>query len=338
MDLDNDTPFAARLLWAQLAEDADVQATLVVKATFERAGDRGWVPVGGQVPIIDDRLDTPFGTFHGDGFVRKDGVDVCVLGTIRPQAPVRSQALALAIDGRTAQELIAFGDRRWVRAGGRLVPSSPEPFSEMPLGYSRAYGGATEHDYETMVWPDNPVGRGYYLSDAAAENHLLPNIEAKAGPHVAEWTDQPVAAGWGPYPCYWGIRAREGVEPPEKPRPGEFGKIKARLNNNAHPALILPALRDDAEIRVRGMRKQELTFVLPRFAPEVEIQLGDTRRIETTSTLDGVFLWTDIEHVTLTRRVQFTYPYNRGQVRRARLRDRAAGAASSGEASVKRGG
>lgn len=321
MQLSNQTPFVARLLSVVRGEDGNVQATVVVKATFERdpAGG-GWLPARGQMPIIADRLDTPFGTFHGDSFVRKDGVDVCVLGTVRPASPVRSQPLALTVDGQT-RELVVFGDRRWVRAGGRLVPSSPEPFAEMPLGYSRAYGGATEHDYESCLWPDNPVGRGYYLSPEAAERQLLPNVEAKDGPRVEDWTDQPPVAGWGPYPCFWGLRAREGVEPPAEPAFGDVGRIKARLNNNAHPALIFSALRDDAEIRIRGMAREDLSFTLPRCAPRLEVQLGDTRTSYADSTLDGVFVWTDAGHVTLTRRLQFSYLFQRGQVRSASLTD-----------------
>lgn len=317
MILDNETPFAARILRFQPGEEADVQATVVVKATFERDRSGRWLPAGEQVPIVDDKLDTPFGSFHTDCFVRKEGVDICVLGSVRLSRPSRAAQVVLNI-GRLAHALTVFGDRKWIRAGAGLIPSGPAFFEEMPLAYTRAYGGVTEHDYETQVWPDNPVGRGYYLSPERAEQNPLPNIEPANGPQVRQWSDQPQVAGWGPYPCFWGIRAREGVEPPPKMQAGSVGRIKARLNNQAHPSLIVPALAEDAEIRIRGMRPEDLIYPLPRFSPQVEVRLGD-QTTTAAGTLDGVFLWVDGGRATLTRRIHFTYPYIKGQPRRARL-------------------
>ena len=320
MDLVNETPFAARLLGVRRSEEANIQASLIVKATFERDAPTSWVPAKEQVPIIDDRLDTPYGVFHTDCFVRKDGVDVCVLGTIRPATPSRAVQLMVSV-GSHSSELTVFGDRRWVRSSGRLAPSVPETFAEMPLGYTHAYGGTTVHDYETAVWADNPVGRGYYLSPEAAAGNPLPNIEATAGPQVRDWSDQPTCAGWGPYPLFWGIRAREGVDPPEKLEPGKVGRIKARLNNNAHPSLVVAKLDGGEEIRIRGMRPQEVVLALPRFSPELEVRLGEQTVTHATSALDGVFVWLDADRVTLTRRIQFDYAYNKGEPRGARLVD-----------------
>lgn len=319
MDLQNQTRFAARLLRYQPDADAHVQATLVVKTTFERDEHRRWQPVSQQVPIVDDQLETPFGVFHTDCFVRKDGVDVCVLGSVRPERPSLAVQLALTV-GAHKSALAVFGDRRWIRSAGRLVPSGPQRFAELPLAYSHAYGGATVHDYETATWPDNPVGRGYYLSPQAAEGQALPNIEHADGPQIRQWSDQPQVAGWAPYPMFWGIRAREGVEPPERMEAGNVGRIKARLNNHAHPALIVSTLPDDAEIRIRGLRPQELVFTLPPFLPLAEVQLG-AETTQATGALDGVFLWTDANRMTLTRRIHFTYPYTKGQPRLVRLVD-----------------
>ena len=319
MDLANETRFAARMLRYQPNEDADVQATLIVKATFERDEGGRWRPSAEQVPIVDDQLETPFGIFHTDCFVRKEGVDICVLGTIRPSRPSRTVQLRLTA-GSYSNALTVFGDRKWVRSGRRLLPSPPEPFEEMPLAYARAYGGVTVHDYETATWPDNPIGQGYYLSSEAAEGQPLPNIEPAEGPQIRQWNDQPQVAGWGPYPCFWGMRAREGIELPEKPEAGAVGRIKARLNNQAHSSLIVQSLSDDAEIRLRGLQPQELVFTLPRFSPEAEVHLGD-QTFQATGALDGVFLWTNSDRITLTRRIHFTYPYTKGQPRHTRLVD-----------------
>lgn len=63
--------------------------------------------------------------------------------------------------------LVAFGERHWVNN----TPSSPLPFQQMRLDWSRAFGGS-EH-------PDNPHGIG--ASPETFENtkvHRLPNIES----------------------------------------------------------------------------------------------------------------------------------------------------------------
>jgi uncharacterized protein YjbI with pentapeptide repeats len=59
------------------------------------------------------------------------------------------------------KSLYVFGDREWVLG----QPSEAEWISEMPLDYSRAYGGAT--------YPKNPVGIGF-------DEDRLPNIENPA--------------------------------------------------------------------------------------------------------------------------------------------------------------
>ncbi len=319
VDLLNETPYAARVLGHRPSEEADVVSALIVKATFERNQGGRWTPAPQQLPIIDDKLETPYGVFHTDCFMRKEGVDICVLGTARMDRPVRQAPIEVAV-GTHRCGLLLFGDRRWIRAGRQLVPSAPLPFQEMPIAYSRAYGGTTEHDYETVVHPDNPVGRGYYLSPEKAEDQPLANIESPADPPVRQWTDRPSPAGWAPYPCMWGIRAREGVEPPAEPQPGTIGRVKARLNNNAHPALILPAVEPEAEVRIRGLRGGEMVFPVPPLQLTAEVALNDARFEARGAPVDGIFVWADSQRITLTRRFHFSYPYQRRQRRNVRLR------------------
>jgi hypothetical protein len=319
VELQNQTPYVARLLRFQRDDASPVDGTLVVKATFQQDDRRRWVPAGEQLPFADAPLETAFGIFHGDGFARKDGVDVCVLGTVRPARAVRSTEVRLLVGSRRST-LFVCGDRRWTRAGrGGLVASSPEPFQEMPLSYARAYGGKTEYDYEEVIWPDNPVGRGYYLTEQAALGQPLPNVETAAAPPIVRWSDQPGVAGWGPYPCFWGIRSREGVIPPEKIEAGQFGKITPRLNNHAHPELIVPTLPPDAEIAIDGLRAERSTYLVPRLSVRFEVSCGGAVIAQPEPRLDGVFVWVDQGLVTVTARAAFTYPYNKGEVRGARL-------------------
>jgi hypothetical protein len=321
MKLDNRTPYTARVV--RRVMERETFATLVVKATFERDDGGRLVPAGHQVPFFDAPRETPFGVFHGEQFVRKDGVDLCVIGTVRPGATVREARVALVCEP-FRNELVVFGDRRWIAQGSGLAPSAPEPFDELPLAYARAYGGTTQHEDETFVYPDNPVGRGYYLSPEGATGQPLANIESIAGPRVREWTDRPVPAGWAPYPFFWGLRAREGVDIPDdaKAKDGPLPRLKARLNNNAHPALIVPRVDPASTVRVRGMRPREIAFELPRVQPVAEIVVGD-QASESEAQLDGITVWADVERVTLTFRAQFNYAHRDTEERVVRLRDMA---------------
>ena len=314
MELDNRTSFAGRLLRFQSAEGAPVRGAVIVKATFALESGR-WVPAPEQVPIVDASLSTAFGTFHGDNFMRKDGVDLCVMGTVRPSRPRRAVEVSVAV-GRRESRLVVYGDRRWVRAGGfGLLSSDPQPFQELPLCYERAYGGKTVHDYEEVVFPDNPLGRGYYLAEAEAEGQPLANIERAAEPPVRAWNDRPVVAGWGPYPCFWGLRAREAVTPDAEGLP----RVSPRLNNNAHPDLILPALPDGAEVRIAGLCAAEVVYCVPRLSARFEVTAGGSVIAEPELEIDGVFVWADLDNLTVTARGLFSYPYNRGELRGARL-------------------
>jgi hypothetical protein len=318
VQLQNDTPFAARLLRFQRAEEAPVNGALVLKATFQRDPSGCWVPAAEQLPLVDAPLPTAFGIFHGDNFMRKDGVDVCVMGTVRPSRPRRALEVTVSIGGRRSS-LVAYGDRRWVRNGRQgLIASVPEPFDEMPVSYERAYGGKTVHDFEEVVFADNPVGRGYYLSEVEAEGRPLANLEAAGAAPVRSWSDRPAVCAWGPYPCFWALRAREAVTPdPDDPR--AMPRISPRLNNNAHPDLIVPALPEVGEIRIDGMRPGELVYRVPQFAVRLSVESGGAVIAEPDWHVDGLFVWADLDHFTVTARAHFTYPYDRGQVRRARL-------------------
>jgi hypothetical protein len=317
--LDNQTPFAARLLRVQRDPDGPVDGALVLKATFQQDARRRWVPVSEQLPIIDEPLPTAFGIFHGENFMRKDGVDIGVLGTVRLARARRSAEVTVSVGSRR-NTLLVYGERRWVRAGrSGLTAAGPELFQEMPLSYERAYGGKTIHDYEEMIWPDNPVGRGYYLSEEVAEGKPLANIESAAARPVSVWSDQAAVAGWGPYPCFWGLRARESVKPPESSDALPLPTISVRLNNNAHPDLIMPVLPQDAEVRISGFRSDEMTYGVPRLGLHLEVKTGNAIVAEPPIEVDGVFVWADLGHVTVTARAHFKYPFNRGEIRSARL-------------------
>lgn len=105
--------------------------------------------------------------------------------------------------GPVEKMLYVFGNRHWKKAAGMgLTVSEPEPFTEMPVTYERAFGGTG--------FDRNPVGRGIspVLSSSGAELHPLPNIEDPR--HlVGSPSDRPGPAGFAPLDFSWPQRAKK---------------------------------------------------------------------------------------------------------------------------------
>ncbi|MGJ7606198.1 DUF2169 family type VI secretion system accessory protein [Variovorax sp. LT1R20] len=100
-------------------------------------------------PLIDEGVAklTPEFLVHGRAFTSPDRADGCA---------VRARF------GTREKTLLVLGDRYW--DGTR--PSAAQPFAQMPLDWSRAYGGPD--------FAPNPGGRGRQKTDGVA---WLPNIE-----------------------------------------------------------------------------------------------------------------------------------------------------------------
>ncbi len=92
--------------------------------------------------------------------------------------------------GDREKVLHVFGDRYWEG----MSFTDPEPFREMPLDWSRAYGGEG--------YAKNPLGKGF----AADGRKPLPNIEAPAQPLTSP-SQRPEPVGFGPLDLTWPQRA-----------------------------------------------------------------------------------------------------------------------------------
>jgi uncharacterized protein YjbI with pentapeptide repeats len=107
-------------------------------------------------------------------------------GRPRPMVPVRAQVGALD------KALAVHGDRYW--QPGRSI-SEPQRFTELPLDWSRAFGGPK--------WKRNPLGRGHGESEYMGQRvQLLPNVEL---PHarITSPNDKPESAGFGAIDVSW---------------------------------------------------------------------------------------------------------------------------------------
>jgi hypothetical protein len=312
----NHSPFHAIIQVADLLTP-ELPAVVIIKSTID-FDDEGRLGISAQqMPLSPDPLETPFGELHGELFFKKRGVDLCVLGTVTRAQPVRYAQLRLRVGDRWTHELWAIGDRRWVDTGAGLVASEAVPFTQLPLGYSHAYGGRVEFNGQTATNPENPIGRGYYEEPEQARNGLLPNIELAAGPHVRHWKDAAKVVGWGPYPSYWQLRAARNVEVDSEQY--SVTRVDPGIFNHAHPDLVFEELPSGTPIVIEGMRETAIRLWVPKPPAAVEVQVGDELR-QIPAPIDGLFLWTDVRKLVITQRARFDYVFVPDQLRQAIVR------------------
>jgi len=184
MDFVNETNVQAG--WT-LGFERDGRELLViaVKATYQ-------VPANGQEPVLAEEQDK---LVLADEFTGEPGRSAPLRETdyspLKLNCDVVLNGSAYAPSGRTAtavevslrvgtmrKSFSVFGDRRW--QDFILPASGPEPFTQMPISYDRAYGGADCNEDEpdkVATYVENPVGTGYHpiRRGSALVGRLLPN-------------------------------------------------------------------------------------------------------------------------------------------------------------------
>lgn len=310
MQLRNETPFDALVHVA--APKGDQVAVVIVKSTFDLDEIGRGTPAAEQMPIVPQPVETVYGIFHGEVFFRKQGVDLCVLGTVRRRHPVRSTSVSLMLGSTRRWTLGVHGERRWQRShhlrGRLLVPSHPTPFTEMPLGFDRAFGGNRQFlDGKVALFPDNPSGRGFFMTEDQAQDQALPNIERSDARPLASWSDTTAVAGWGPYPSFWGLRAASSVV--VDPTTSKVRRVLPSLFNHAHPDLVLERPPIGETVRIEGLHEQPIQIRVPPEPARVRAQVG-AYWVEVPAPVDGVFLWCDDRKLVVTQRGRFTYQFH----------------------------
>jgi hypothetical protein len=316
MILANETPWPAIIQHADLGT-AIRYAVVILKATYQRQPDGGLVPADEPIPITGDPVETAYGMLNGDIFLRKDGADLCVLGTLKRSHKVKEATVSITC-GDFTHSLRIYGDRAWIPTGqgDTLIPSSIVPFDEMELTYRRAYGGIAVLNELQAPCPDNPIGRGYYLSREEAMGKLLPNIEAASARPIRTWQEHPDPAGWAPYFMSWGLRARRSVA--FDPKTGTLTNVAPSVFNNAHPELVLRRILPGTPVTITGVRDTPWTFEVPKMRGRVAVTMGP-ESFEVMTRIDGVFAWMDADRVVVTHRGNFKYVVQPGQIRGATL-------------------
>lgn len=203
--LDNRTPFAADRAWVRDRDGAEVWL-VVVKASFDIRPD-GSLEVAREqppvlaVPVHHGKPGHSSLRYESDLVLTKATTDVLVVGHAHaPAGTAVTQADVGFRVGPVQKVLRVWGDRTW----GAFGISAPQPFTQMPLVYERAYGGVDAQSAtpdQDWDWR-NPVGVGYATSSAHAAGLPLPNLEYP-DQLIRGWDDRPAPAGFGPIESHW---------------------------------------------------------------------------------------------------------------------------------------
>lgn len=158
------------------------------------------------------------------------------------------------------RRLMVFGDRRWTLSG----MTHPEPFTEMPVDYSRAFGGEK--------FDKNPIGRGMApITEDGEEVFALPNVEDPRQ-LIANRTDRPNPGSPGPMDPTWPANFKRigsyDFDYAKKHAPGFADDIDFGMFNVAAPEQRLKGFwNGDERLRVENMHptKPVLETRLPAF-------------------------------------------------------------------------
>ena len=306
--VDNRTPFAAERGWVRDRNGAEIWL-VAVKCTFDILPDGSTQVSHEQPPVLrvpeyNGEPGTSSLKYEADLVLTKTTTDIIVVGhAYAPNGrPVTELDVGFRV-GPVQKVLHISGDRRW----GAFGPSSPEPFTKMPLVYERAFGGMdTKSPHPERDWDwRNPAGTGFAIAGDNLLGQLLPNIEYLNEP-VTSWRDRPRPAGFGPIGCHW------------QPRVGFAGTYGDKWLKERQP--LLPEDFDDRFFQCAPADQQapaflrggepvvlhrltptgDLRFVLPKLFPGFETRFYDgSREIHKSRRLHTVILEPDYPRVSL---------------------------------------
>jgi hypothetical protein len=305
MQLQNHTPFSAALFGGVIDEHR-LFHSLAVRVTYELAAGRLVVAGKPGWPISPGPWKCQYGTMLPDELFYRGGVDLFVFGSARPPGgrPEPRVDVIAAVGSRWQCSVAVFGDRVWQERKGKLVPSEPRPFSDMPLTLENAFGGKDEWDELPIPCPDNPDGKGFYLSAENAAGRPLPNVESPDN-LIAKWDDRPDPVGVGRCPAGFGPRLRESVDFDAKT--GALTKFEPTVFNAAFPRMVVPQAAEGEEVRVRGVSTAgDVAFTLPPSQLRVRLGFGE-KSGEYVPPIDQIAVEADQARVTITYRYPFRY-------------------------------
>jgi hypothetical protein len=292
---------------------------VVIKGTFV-------LPKSGeQVRLHDEQLPLIMAdTFTGEpGFSapvyeidfapRKHACDVLLVGHARP--PEGRQVTRLRAGLRVGPMEKVFdvvGDRVWQAGLTGISASTPQPFTEMPISYDRAFGGSdrySEDESEHDAYLPNPVGRGWHkhLKNAWVDGTPLPNTE-EVGQGVGFPRDKYQPMALGPLGRGWPQRARFAGTYDQQWLDEVFPFLPKDFDERYYQAAPLdqqlPPPKGSMEVLLNSFTADgPRQFMLPHFDAPVHVFPKRGDREDLSAILDSIVFEPDLERFTMSWRV-----------------------------------
>ncbi|MFO7564309.1 MAG: DUF2169 domain-containing protein [Enhygromyxa sp.] len=313
MHLINETHHEAELVRLSLDEQRSA-GIVVVKSTYDLGNGNGRPALSRRQRRVLLQPNTEEGVeLEPEGVIGKLGVDVVAIGSAAGDGRTRVSAVSIGI-GEWCSSAAVYGDRCWRRSMLRWTATDPEPFYELPISWTAAFGGTARHRQSPVQHQGNPLGKGYIVDlDDGVEGAPLPNVEDPS--ELLERPGQTVTPfGFAPLPLTSALRVEAALD--ESMSAG----VNKSIYNVAPPRHRLPELHGGERCEVRGWAGMAAeVFELPAECFVVEVQVGD-REYEFEPRVDTVCLLPGKAELVVTRRASFTYRYARNDARAARLR------------------
>lgn len=244
---------------------------------------------------------------------RKKQADVVLLGSAYAPGgrPATTVSVGLRVNGLT-KTFAVVGDRHWDAGISGLGISPAQPFTKMPIGYDRAFGGVDDRHEDPAkhaAFMRNPAGRGFrkHSSNEAITGTPLPNTEdikrAVKSPDgdYAPMSFGPIGRNWEPRYRYAGTYDDEWLEKHFPFLPPDFDE---QYYQSAPLDQRFPGPLGGHEVTLVNLTPDgRRSFKIPALEAPVVVFPKKGEREDLTATLDTLVIEPDEDRLTMNWRV-----------------------------------
>jgi hypothetical protein len=234
--------------------------------------------------------------------------------------PAKRVRVSLQV-GSVSKSIDVVGNRVWKKRLFFIRPTSPEPFTVMPISYDNAFGGVDnthKKEKKHRAYLTNQVGVGFHsnLKTKFVQNKLLPNTE-EPGKRIKKpykkynpMSFGPIGRSWPPRLEYAGTYDDDWLENSFPFLPADFDDA---YYQSAPIDQQIDYLRGGEEVVLSNLTPQGRTaFRLPTIDLPVEFTDASYERTEKHALLDTIMIEPDLGRFTLTWRA--SHPLKRNML------------------------
>ena len=244
---------------------------------------------------------------------RKQACDVLLVGHARAPEGRQVTRLRAGLRVGTMEKVFeVIGNRVWQAGLAGITASVPHAFTEMPVSYDTAFGGAdrqSPNEAEHDAYLPNPVGRGWHkhLKNAWVDGTPLPNTEDSAKA-LRFPTDKCKPMALGPLGRGWPQRARFAGTYDQHWLDDVFPFLPKDFDERYYQAAPedqqLPLPKAPLEVLLSGFTADgPRQFMLPHFEAPVHVFPKRGEREDLTASLDTIAFEPDQQRFTMSWRV-----------------------------------